>query len=39
VKVILLHGGKFFSSGNDLSQFFEWMKTEDGMKNAEEGVK
>jgi hypothetical protein len=26
VKVILLHGGKFFSSGNDLSVFEEVIK-------------
>lgn len=31
VKVILLHGGRFFSSGNDLSAFFT-AKTEEEMR-------
>ena len=37
VKVILLHGGRFFSSGNDLSMFSR-VKPADMAKVGEKGV-
>lgn len=39
VKVILLHGGNFFSSGNDLSMFAMKMKPAEAIEYAETGVK
>jgi len=35
----MLHGGRFFSSGNDLSYFFKYTDVEEAIKIAEEGVK
>ena len=39
VKVILLHGGNFFSSGNDLSMFVNVTDPQESMKKAKHGVK
>lgn len=38
VKVILIHGGSFFSSGNDLSMFMKPM-TKELLQSAENSVK
>lgn len=41
VKVILLHGGKIYSSGNDLTAFSDFGKVDIDvlMKRSEDGVK
>merc|ERR1712166_1158202 len=39
VKVILLHGGSFFSSGNDLSMFMKPMTDEERLHIMHNGVK
>lgn len=39
VKVILLHGGSFFSSGNDLSMFMKPMTDEERLHIMNNGVK
>ncbi len=39
VKVVLIHGGPFFSAGNDLSALVNGMQDrETGIKNAQKGV-
>ena len=38
VKVILLHGGRYFSSGNDLSAFFQAKSEEEMRKMGRHGV-